>query len=469
MIKTYEIPYFIGLDQSIEEDRIRPAFSPDAVNCETEGGRLRTAKGYLKYSSAPVPGAAAVDMLTSLRKNDGSEIPVCITGGSVYALVNDSWQLKYSYEAPISHSYDCAAVRIGTTDHLVIADGKHRMLKFDGSTVSLFGSEEGCSDIPCAFLTVYRGRLFAAGESENPDRLYYSCLPGSGRTVENWGYVEASPAVEGGHAEVGSIGGDPIVAIKALSNQLLIFKKHSLYRLIGDRPSNFTIEHIDASVPETVHTAIGIHGDILYFVTKNGLYYYNGVTARPCPDMRLIKRCMSTANVKHSRLVTVRDRLYFTIKRGFADEMVIYDLIERKYMRRTGFSLHDLAEIDGMVMLISGTRHLCMFESGETYDGVPISAYWTTPLTDLSDMAVIKSPRMLFMRAHGDPIDVTLTCDGRSETRRITLPASGSAVTEMPFFEGGRAFSLRIANVNGGRMEFEGGLQLELSVRRRTE
>ena len=147
MIKTYEIPYFIGLDQSIEEDRIRPAFSPDAVNCETEGGRLRTAKGYLKYSSAPVPGAAAVDMLTSLRKNDGSEIPVCITGGSVYALVNDSWQLKYSYEAPISHSYDCAAVRIGTTDHLVIADGKHRMLKFDGSTVSLFGSEEGCSDI----------------------------------------------------------------------------------------------------------------------------------------------------------------------------------------------------------------------------------------------------------------------------------------------------------------------------------
>ena len=77
-------------------------------------------------------------------------------------------------------------------------------------------------------MTMYRGRLFAAGDAANPDRLYYSVLPGSGRTVEQWGAVEASPAVEGGHVEIGALGGDPIVAVRALSNQLLIFKKNSL-------------------------------------------------------------------------------------------------------------------------------------------------------------------------------------------------------------------------------------------------
>ena len=126
---------------------------------------------------------------------------------------------------------------------------------------------------------MYRGRLFAAGDAANPDRLYYSVLPGSGRTVEQWGAVEASPAVEGGHVEIGALGGDPIVAVRALSNQLLIFKKNSLYRLFGDRPSNYTVEHIDTEIPQTNHAAVAVYGDMLYFGTQNGLYYYNGVTA----------------------------------------------------------------------------------------------------------------------------------------------------------------------------------------------
>lgn len=110
------------------------------------------------------------------------------------------------------------------------------MIKFDGSSVTQFGSEENASNIPVSFLTMYRGRLFAAGDAANPDRLYYSVLPGSGRTVEQWGAVEASPAVEGGHVEIGALGGDPIVAVRALSNQLLIFKRTAFTGCWGTDP-----------------------------------------------------------------------------------------------------------------------------------------------------------------------------------------------------------------------------------------
>ncbi len=468
-IKTYGIPYFIGLNQSGDENRLSPAFSPDAANMDTEGGRLRVAKGFRKFSPAQIPGTAKIDFLTCLRTAEG-DIPVVIAGGSLYALIEGSWELKYSY-ASVSEGvrYDSATVRIGMTDYLVIADGEHQMIKFDGETVSLFGTEEGCSDIPVAFLTVYRGRLFAAGDAENPDRIYYSVLPGSGRTVEDWGYVEASPSVEGGHAEVGPAGGDPIVAIRALSNQLLIFKKRSLYRLIGDRPSNFTIEHIDASVPSTRHTAVVNYGDMLYFVTAEGLYYYNGVTARPNPDIRLIKTVMESADVSACRAVIARDKLYFTLRQGEADAMIVYDLAERKYMLRTGFEISDAAAIEDRLMFVNKKRRLFVFGEGGSYDGDPINAHWRTPRTDLEDKAAIKAPRMLFIRGSGDGVNVETELDGKRTRYAIRLKKTGCEVRELPLFGAGRCLCLRFSNERGGDFAFEGGIELELGLRRRTE
>lgn len=467
-VKTYQIPCFAGLDQSGDENRLNPVFSPDAVNMDTAGGRLSVAAGYAKLSSAQLPGSGRIDHLCCLR-TAGNDVPVAITSGKVYALIEDEWVLEYTYDNPASFNYDSAMVRIDSTDYLVIADGLHQMIKFDGESVSLFGSSEGCSDVPCAYLTLYRGRLFAAGDRANPDRIYYSCLPGSGRTVEDWGFVQASPSVEGGHAEVGAVGGDPIVAIRALSNQLLIFKKNSLYRLIGDRPGNFTIEHIDADVPTTRHTAVTAFGDVMYFVTKYGLYCYNGVTARPCPDMQRIKRFMETANVARCRAVTVRDKIYFSVRQGLDDEVMVYDLTGRIYMRRAGFAVHDMTAMNGRLLLMNGRRYPYVFGVGATYDGEPVKAYWTTPLTDLEDKAAIKSPKMLFIRGEGGPVKIETELDGKRRAYRAFPGSDRSTVYELPLFGGGRTMRLIISNENGGGFTLEGGLETELSIRRRTE
>ena len=103
------------------------------------------------------------------------------------------------------------------------------MIKFDGSSVTQIGSEENASNIPVSFLTMYRGRLFAAGDAAYPDRLYYSVLPGSGRTVEQWGAGEAAPAVEGGHVEIGALRRKQIVSQSAIKNQHHIFFFFRLY------------------------------------------------------------------------------------------------------------------------------------------------------------------------------------------------------------------------------------------------
>ena len=82
------------------------------------------------------------------------------------------------------------------------------------------------------------------------------------------------------------------------SGLFFLFKKNSLYRLIGDRPSNFTIEHIDASVSGTKHTSIVTYGDMLYFVTPDGLCYYNGdgINQDRNEGIRWLKRAAEDGN-----------------------------------------------------------------------------------------------------------------------------------------------------------------------------
>lgn len=105
--------------------------------------------------------------------------------------------------------------------------------------------------------------------------------------------MEASPNVEGGHTEVGDTGGDPIIGLAALSNQLLIFKQHSIFRLLGDRPGNYIVEAVESRGELPVHTSIVPSGDALYYLTDGGLCCFNGVSAAPMPDARRIRNVLA--------------------------------------------------------------------------------------------------------------------------------------------------------------------------------
>ena len=468
---TYKTESFIGINQSGCENSLSPVYSPDAANIDTDGGRLSTAKGYVKYTLSPVPDTAGIDRLLFFR-SDTVTIPIIITGGKLYAYILERWELIYTCPASADSGavkYDSIMVRIAGTDYLVIADGVHQLIKYDGQNVTLFGSQENCSDIPVSYLALYRGRLFGAGDKENPDRIYYSCLPGGDRSIENWGYIEASPAVEGGHAEVGSTGGDPIIAVKSLSNQLLIFKKNSLYRLIGDRPSNFTIECIDKNIHCAGSQAIAEYADTLYFVTGKGLYYYNGISARPCFDMNNIKKLMDASSVMDSKAAIADGKLCFTVKmqKNAKDAMIEYDLSERKYMLRDGFKISDIAAFSERLYLVNDSGYIYHFGYGSSYDGDPINAYWYTPLSDFQDKASVKALHEMYLRGSGSLCIEAQTDDVKSYYR-AELPESESRIFEMPLKCEGRCIRFGFFNENGRPFSIDGGMEIIFGTREKT-
>ena len=134
----------------------------------------------------------------------------------------------------------------------------------------------GLSDMRNHIFAEYYSRLFAAGDPDHPCRLYWSCLPGDGRTVEDWAMDDASVDTGGGHVEVG-LGGE-IRALFAMPSQLLIFKDREVYRLYGASPSQFTLERVFRTESEVIgsHRAIADANGVPYWVNADGLWAYNG-------------------------------------------------------------------------------------------------------------------------------------------------------------------------------------------------
>ena len=479
-VAEYRIPAFYGIDQSAQEGAIDAGSSPDACNMDTEDGSLAVAHGFVKHVNAKVDGTKPIRRLL-LWQGLTDERFVVIAGNDVYALnphaLTPAWELKFSYpETVTALRVDACEAMIGSEEYLLIACGEHQILKWSAAgTIAAFGTEAN-SQKHVNFLAMHYGRLFAAGDPDNPSLLYYSQLPGSGRTIESWAVDAASENTGGGSLEVGETKSDPITGLCALSNQLLIFKRRSIYRLFGDRPGNFRVQRVHAEVERTQYSSIVRHGDAPYWMTEGGLYYFDGQTALKSRYARRISTFLSGASFTNCRAAKKGDKLYFTAyeldrdlggtggARVCDNALLVYDLARQTYMVRRGFEVSDLCARDGVLYFMNKERVIYRFDEGADYDGTPIEAYWRTPLTDLNSKPGIKCLQELYLRGTSDGEGAVLLLDARigrnMHSYRCLMPEREEDVLEIPLKNEGRTFSLRFSNEAGSRFTIFGGLQL---------
>lgn len=458
---TYTIDGFGGMDQSRDQNSLSRSMSPDCINMDTSLGQLKVAKGCEKFIAAPIPGESPPDKLIMYRSGGGINT-VAVCGNEVYAYKAPDWELIHTYEDIKKHKFQAITGDIGDKEYLIIASGESRLIKYDGESVSMFGSEEGLSDVPVNYLAKYRGRLFSAGDPNFPSRLYWSMLPGGARSIECWAPDEDSPNVEGGHTQVGDMG-DPILALCALSNQLLIFKQASLFRLVGDKPSNFTLERIEASTESFAHSSLAQFKDAAYYFTNRGLYVFNGVLASRMPDADCIRELLEGCDTGDSRTALAGGKLMISLKKNGADMAVEYDLLRGVYMPRAGFPIRDLCACGDRIYMVNDRRLVYVMDEGNDYDGEPVNAHWQTPLSDLSCKSVIKTLVELYLRGSGEngaKLILDAAADGNTSNYRVQLPESSHKVLEIPLKNRGRTISLRLSNEAGGRFTVIGGLEL---------
>lgn len=473
-LRQYRIPVFYGIAQHVTENRENDGESPDACNMDTQGGRLSVAKGYVRESETAFFSPEEALRLYVWRRADGRKL-IAATEREIFVLDETAgeWESVYDFGAEASAAqYDFLPVKIASAEYLLIASGAARMAKWDGvsETAEAFGSTEGLSDIAVNYVELYYSRLFAAGDADNPSRLYYSQAPGDTRTIELWTSADESENVSGGFVDVGT-DSDPITGLFALSNQLLIFKRDSLYRLLGDRPGNFRIQPVNGTMQQPVHTACVRAGDVLYFLTSGGMYYFDGQTVQKKADADKVRLLLESANLSSCTAAACKDRLYFSFREaegaGENDALLIYDLERGTYMVRRGFQAPGLFAAGGTLYLLDGNGYVCRFEEGETYDGVRIDAYWKTPMTDLDSKAVNKRLEELYLRGSGGILSVEAVTESGTVYNERLMPGGSERILELGLSGDGRAFQLVFRNVNGSHFTIDGGVELIMDMQRR--
>lgn len=475
-LTQYRIGSFRGIHQGWSENTLDGGDSPGACNMDTAGGDLAVAKGYVHHINVPIPSPAGIRRMFVWNRADARRF-VAVSGNTLYGIAEGgaAWSVLYTFPAEAAEParYDFLICKIADTEVLLISNGASQIVKWTGdpaSPATAFGSSEELSNVPTAYLALYYNRLFAAGDASHPCRLYWSQAPGGTRSIESWATADESENVSGGHVEIGT-DSDPITGIFALSNQLVIFKRDSVYRLLGDRPDNYRILPLNAAMLQPVHTSIVRYGDVLFFLTDGGMYYYDGQSVRRQSDSDKVRAFLTSVDIAQCTCATSRDKLYFAVREhpesACCDAILTYDLLRGVYMVRRGFLVRDVCSAGGVIYLVDGAGYVCRFEEGDSYAGAPIEAYWNTPLTDLDMKLSNKKLMEMYVRGTGGLAAFTAVTAGGTAYYTRTMPQNASEILEIPLTDDGRAFQLRIANVNGSRFTIRGGVELLIDMQRR--
>ena len=166
--KLYTISEFGGIDQSREESLIDRGSTADACNMDTSDGALSVASGYSRHIAQPVPDAEEISHFYIFETTEHGVQTVVMAGRSIWAFRGGEWTKIYEYQTErIPTKFACTEAKIGDTDHLLIACGESGIVKYDGETAADFGSGENLSNVSAAYVTMFSGRLFAAGVPEH--------------------------------------------------------------------------------------------------------------------------------------------------------------------------------------------------------------------------------------------------------------------------------------------------------------
>ncbi|MBR0507528.1 MAG: hypothetical protein IJJ86_02860 [Clostridia bacterium] len=471
--QTATLPSFSGVRMDLCDGLLKADMSPDAYNADTRAGSLRSAGGFSRVVPETID-ADAPFVRTYVYATDGGDQYLAASENALYRYdtAHGLWRTVYLFERDIDGAEtDFLKVRIGTDDRLLISTGREPMLTLapDAFAVESFGTAAKGSNKKTRYTELYFGRLFAAGDPDAPCRLYWSKAPGSGRTIDDWRADPASENVSGGFADVG-VDDDPITGLFALSNQLLIFKRDSLYRLLGDRPSNYRIVAVDASFRQPKHTACVRYADRLFFLTDGGLYFYDGQTVRRSPAFRALEPLLKASDLSEARAAACGDVLYFALRSRaslpYDDLVVEYDVLRDRYMVRKGMRIADLCALHGVLYALTDDGRLVAFDENSRYDGDPINVKWQTPRLDLGRKDVKKT--LLSLTASGSGrIAVRVQSDGGCYDTVARFSNVPDGVTEIPLRGEGRVFRLTFSSVDGGPFEIDAPVTLLFDQQRR--
>ena len=240
-------------------------------------------------------------------------------------------------------------------------------------------------------------------------------------------------------------------------SDLVIFKTSSIWRVLGTYPSVYEVKQVYSATGAIAEKTIVSGADKAYFLSKDGLFAYNGVSADTLLGDKAQDIVINETYAKNAVSIIHKNKLYCAFPEGTSttnNAVFVYDILANTLMIWRGLAVTDFMEYEDKLLFSTTGGYVGQIdENATTFDGTNIVAYWETPFQDLDAFRVTKTADTLYFYAKGNGmLRVDVTFDSKTRTKTVTLTPNGKLYA-LPLNIEGRRFKFKFSNISGSNFE----------------
>jgi len=404
-LHAYDADAFISSFAGLQQ--YGPGIDGD-VRYAVEEANVETPAGVLQPMAAPeiLSGSfnSKIETLAHLYRRwysgaGDKDVLFAATGGKLYykTSASNSWtQLSFpsgvsSYQ---SNVWSWAAYEInpeGSTasvDVLLMSNAKDGMIMIRGDNFSV---SKVTTPKKFGVIERYAERIWGGAIDEDPDMLVYS------RPYDptDWTPPGEDEEPEDGAGDVlqPSWDGDSFTALRQFGQQLIAFKKHRVWRILGTDPGEYTFKEQYGGGAPFVNT-IAIDTERILMVEKDGLSIYDGLSVTPL-NREAVEQLWRTVNqsaMDQMCAALFKQKYYLAFPTGTAtanNAMLIYNLQDNTFLYFDNISIESFLATDDE-----------LYATSSTLPGKVLTIKWDSWVTGTASGAATRwvSPWMMFSR-----------------------------------------------------------------------
>ena len=303
-------------------------------------GGIKKRNGSLKYNASAIGLSGEVHSLYRYYKADLTKQFLAIEGSILYE--GNDGAGTWTDRGSVGGSEKAAFVTYQDIVYFVNAAG---LVKTWNGTAQ---GAVALSPTTCKYITFRKERLYAAGDSSKPNRLFYTdvALPGTWDTGNNF-------------IDISDNDGDVITGIATLSDVLVVYKHNSIWLVYGTSNADFAVQQVSSFVgcdaPHTLNSYENKH----YFLDKTGVYIFDGsnlalISENIYNDVTL--KVIGLSDIPSARFgeavaVMYNRQYYLSYSKGGETSnanMFVYNLLLNAWSRFEGISASSFATWNGV-------------------------------------------------------------------------------------------------------------------------
>lgn len=331
----------------------------------------------------------------------------------------------------------------------------------------------------------YAERIWGGAIPDEPDMLIYSRpYDPTNWTVEeqNWntpGENEEEPEDVGGSIQQPSWDGDSFTMLKCFGSQLIAFKKHKVWRILGTDPGEYTFKEQYGGGTAYPNTAI-VDTERIIMAERDGLSVYDGLAVTPFNRFCIEDLWKTVKSSDEMCAALFKNRYYIAIPTGSSavnNALIVYNAEENTFLFYKDIYIESMMATDERLYYTSSTIPgkigIINYDSWESGQSILKATKWVTPWMDFSRKSIAKGGYEIYFNPEvkGGPVTFTFSIQNEKKTKskNITIqPTTTAAKQKRIRFGGtGRKFRLIVETpVHTGETTWRlvGGIQMVVEI-----